>query len=108
MPPNPSHLKPSFPNRIIANKDIEDIKFVINVDYPQATEDYVHRIGRTARNSNSGTSYTFITRNNARHVPELVNVLRETNQEISDELLNLAGGRGGYNRNGGGLLVYNN
>lgn len=78
-------------------KDIEDIKYVINVDYPQATEDYVHRIGRTARNSNSGTSYTFMTRNNARHASELLNVLRETNQQISDELMNLAG-RGGFSR----------
>ncbi len=29
--------------------DVDDIKFVINYDYPQCSEDYVHRIGRTGR-----------------------------------------------------------
>jgi len=29
--------------------DVEDIKFVINFDYPNCAEDYIHRIGRTAR-----------------------------------------------------------
>lgn len=77
---------------------------MINVDYPQQTEDYVHRIGRTARNSNSGTSFTFVTRNNSRHLSALIDVLRETNQYIGDDVLNLAGIRGGAygNRGGGG------
>uniref|UniRef100_A0A915DQJ3 RNA helicase n=1 Tax=Ditylenchus dipsaci TaxID=166011 RepID=A0A915DQJ3_9BILA len=39
--------------------DITDIKFVINYDYPKNSEDYVHRIGRTARQDNTGTSFTF-------------------------------------------------
>lgn len=29
--------------------DVHDIKFVINYDYPNNSEDYVHRIGRTGR-----------------------------------------------------------
>ena len=29
--------------------DVDDIKYVINYDYPNNSEDYVHRIGRTAR-----------------------------------------------------------
>jgi ATP-dependent RNA helicase DDX5/DBP2 len=29
--------------------DVADIKFVVNYDFPNATEDYVHRIGRTGR-----------------------------------------------------------
>lgn len=29
--------------------DVNDIKFVINYDYPNNSEDYVHRIGRTGR-----------------------------------------------------------
>lgn len=29
--------------------DVNDIKFVINYDYPNTSEDYVHRIGRTGR-----------------------------------------------------------
>lgn len=41
--------------------DIEDIDLVINYDVPNDGEDYVHRIGRTARASSEGTAYTFIT-----------------------------------------------
>lgn len=41
--------------------DIEDIDLVINYDVPHDGEDYVHRIGRTARASSTGLAYTFIT-----------------------------------------------
>lgn len=41
--------------------DIEDIDLVINYDVPNDGEDYVHRIGRTARAATEGTAYTFIT-----------------------------------------------
>ena len=41
--------------------DIEDIDLVINYDVPRDNEDYIHRIGRTARASGSGTAYTFVT-----------------------------------------------
>ncbi|MGN6567131.1 MAG: DEAD/DEAH box helicase [Flavipsychrobacter sp.] len=40
--------------------DIEDIDLVINYDVPNDGEDYVHRIGRTARAATTGTAYTFI------------------------------------------------
>jgi superfamily II DNA/RNA helicase len=41
--------------------DIEDIDLVINYDVPNDGEDYIHRIGRTARAATDGTAYTFIT-----------------------------------------------
>jgi ATP-dependent RNA helicase RhlE len=41
--------------------DIEDISLVINYDVPHDGEDYVHRIGRTARAATTGTAYTFIS-----------------------------------------------
>ena len=51
---------------------MDDIKFVINYDYPNNSEDYIHRIGRTGRKGNSGTSYTFFTsRNSAKAQVEL-------------------------------------
>ena len=40
--------------------DIEDIGLVINYDVPNDAEDYIHRIGRTARASSKGVAYTFI------------------------------------------------
>ncbi|SUB89089.1 DEAD-box ATP-dependent RNA helicase CshA [Porphyromonas macacae] len=42
--------------------DIEDIKLVINIDIPHDAEDYVHRIGRTARGTNEeGLAITFVS-----------------------------------------------
>ena len=40
--------------------DIEDIGLVINYDVPGDAEDYVHRVGRTARAQSSGVAITFI------------------------------------------------
>lgn len=40
--------------------DIEDIDLVINYDVPHDGEDYIHRIGRTARAAAKGTACTFI------------------------------------------------
>jgi superfamily II DNA/RNA helicase len=40
--------------------DVEDIDLVINYDVPHDGEDYVHRIGRTARAESEGEAYTFI------------------------------------------------
>ncbi len=40
--------------------DIEDIELVINYDVPGDAEDYIHRIGRTARANTKGAAITFI------------------------------------------------
>ena len=65
---------------------MSDIKFVVNFDFPNNTEDYVHRIGRTARAKNTGTAYTYFTTQNAKQAKELVEVLREANQNINPKL----------------------
>jgi len=41
--------------------DIDDISLVINYDVPHDAEDYVHRIGRTARASAKGMAITFVS-----------------------------------------------
>jgi ATP-dependent RNA helicase RhlE len=41
--------------------DIDNIDLVINYDVPHDGEDYVHRIGRTARAAAEGTAYTFVS-----------------------------------------------
>ncbi|XP_035380695.1 probable ATP-dependent RNA helicase DDX17 [Electrophorus electricus] len=84
--------------------DVEDVKFVINYDYPNSSEDYVHRIGRTARSTNKGTAYTFFTPGNLRQARDLVRVLEEARQAINPKLLQLVdSGRGG---GGGGRMRY--
>ncbi|XP_035793304.1 ATP-dependent RNA helicase dbp2-like [Anopheles albimanus] len=70
--------------------DVEDVKFVINYDYPSNSEDYVHRIGRTGRSNNTGTAYTLFTHSNANKANDLINVLREANQVINPRLVELA------------------
>ena len=41
--------------------DIDDISMVINYDVPHDAEDYVHRIGRTARAASEGSAITFVS-----------------------------------------------
>lgn len=75
--------------------DVEDVKFVINYDYPNSSEDYIHRIGRTARSQKKGTAYTFFTPNNMKQANDLISVLREANQAINPKLVQMAEDRGG-------------
>lgn len=83
--------------------DVEDVKFVINYDYPNNSEDYVHRIGRTGRSHNTGTAYTLFTPNNSAKAKDLMCVLQEANQVVNPKLLELAqcgmGFKGKYGRN---------
>lgn len=46
--------------------DIDDIRTVINYDVPHEAEDYVHRVGRTARADRDGEAITFISREDIR------------------------------------------
>ncbi|BBM83073.1 DEAD/DEAH box helicase [Candidatus Uabimicrobium amorphum] len=42
--------------------DVANIEHVINYDFPSSAEDYIHRIGRTARATSSGLATSFVTR----------------------------------------------
>ena len=55
--------------------DIDNIDLVINYDVPNDGEDYIHRIGRTARAETDGVAYTFISekeQNKFRIIEELL------------------------------------
>ncbi len=41
--------------------DIQDISHVINYDFPENNEDYIHRIGRTGRANQNGDAITFVS-----------------------------------------------
>lgn len=66
-----------------------DIKFVVNFDFPNNTEDYIHRIGRTARADQTGTAYSFFTSGNAKQARELIDILKEAKQNIPPRLYNM-------------------
>lgn len=78
--------------------DIPDISFVINYDYPNSGEDYIHRIGRTARASRKGTAYTFFTAANGKNAAELIQVMEEAAQVVPEKLLQLGGSSYGRKR----------
>ena len=59
--------------------DIVELGFVFNFDVPINADDYVHRIGRTARAGRSGYAYTIATPEDARFVQAISSLI---NQEI--------------------------
>jgi len=67
--------------------DVHDVKLVINFDFPGSCEDYVHRIGRTARgNTKEGISHTFFTVGDKGNARELIRMLRDAKQSIPNAL----------------------
>ncbi|CAK9811810.1 Probable ATP-dependent RNA helicase DDX5 [Anthophora quadrimaculata] len=70
--------------------DVDDVKYVINFDYPSSSEDYIHRIGRTGRRRQTGTAYAFFTSHNMKHAGDLIEVLREAGQNINPRLTEMA------------------
>lgn len=107
---------------LCAFKDVKDITHVFNYDYPNNSEDYIHRIGRTARAGRQGTAITLFTTDSelpctiscyqliltihldAKQARDLVNVLREAKQQIDPRLAEMVryGGGGGGGRGRGG------
>lgn len=55
--------------------DIDDIRLVINYDVPHDSEDYVHRIGRTARANNDGCAITFVSETEQARFKQIENFL---------------------------------
>lgn len=63
--------------------DVKDIEVVVNYDFPvgaSGLESYVHRIGRTARGTNSGVAYTFFTPSDGARARELAELLKRCQQ----------------------------
>jgi len=68
---------------------IPDVSHVINYDLPQDAEDYVHRIGRTARFGASGEAISFICEEYAYSMPDIEDFIGEKipTQIVTDDLL---------------------
>ncbi|KAK1359500.1 DEAD box RNA helicase family protein [Heracleum sosnowskyi] len=78
--------------------DIKDIRVVINYDFPNGVEDYVHRIGRTGRAGASGIAYTFLGDKDAKHASDLIKVLEGANQRVPNEIRGMSSRGGGFGR----------
>ena len=89
--------------------DIRDLEYVVLYDFPRRIEDYVHRIGRTARGNGKGTAISLFTKDNAKSAATLVKILEDAGQNVPRELRRMirkpkaegaegAGGAEGENR----------
>ena len=56
--------------------DVEGIDLVVNYDVPPDAEDYVHRIGRTARAQSTGTAITFVNENDFKKFSRIENLIQ--------------------------------
>lgn len=68
---------------------IDDVSHVFNYDLPQQAEDYVHRIGRTARAGTQGVAVSFACENYSFSLPEIQDFIGQSIplEMITDELL---------------------
>jgi len=83
--------------------DVDDIKMVVNFDFPNDLETYIHRIGRTGRAGKKGFAVSFfVAEKNGRMAKDLIIIMNKTNQNIPPELMACqsmgGGGRGGRGR----------
>ncbi len=63
--------------------DVDDIPLVINYDVPRDAEDYVHRIGRTARAENKGTAITLVSEEDQRYFNKIEHFLHKQIERMS-------------------------
>ncbi|EDO05573.1 DEAD/DEAH box helicase family protein [Babesia bovis T2Bo] len=70
--------------------DVKNVVLVINYATPDHIEDYVHRVGRTGRAGNIGTSYTFITPEEGAKSHDIIKAMKASNQVVPIELQELA------------------
>ncbi|EOA30140.1 hypothetical protein CARUB_v10013247mg [Capsella rubella] len=80
--------------------DVKDIRAVVNYDFPNGVEDYVHRIGRTGRAGATGHAFTFFGDQDSKHASDLIKILEGANQQVPQQIREMA------TRGGGGMNKY--
>jgi ATP-dependent RNA helicase DDX46/PRP5 len=66
--------------------DVKELNVVINYECPNHMEDYVHRVGRTGRAGRKGKAYTFISHDEERFAPDVMQALKMSGTEIPEPL----------------------
>jgi ATP-dependent RNA helicase RhlE len=71
--------------------DVEGIDLVINYDVPGDPEDYIHRIGRTARAETTGTAITFVNHRDERKLKSIEQLIDKPIRliDVPDELASI-------------------
>ena len=57
--------------------DVDDIELVVNFDVPRDAEEYVHRVGRTARADKEGRAITFVSEKDARKLASIERLVKK-------------------------------
>jgi superfamily II DNA/RNA helicase len=72
--------------------DVEGIDLVINYDVPGDAEDYIHRIGRTARAETTGTAITFVNHRDERRLKSIEELIDKkiVQHPVPESLANIA------------------
>ena len=63
--------------------DIKDVSHVVNYDVPQVPEDYIHRVGRTARAQATGDAFTFVSSDEEELIQAIERFTRQTLPRIT-------------------------
>ncbi len=69
--------------------DFKGVQLVINYDFPQSVQSYIHRIGRTGRAGRAGRAITYFTKDDAAYLKTVVNVMRQSGCEVPEWMLQL-------------------
>ena len=69
--------------------DFHGVNLVINYDFPQTVQSYIHRIGRTGRAGKQGKAITYFTKDDAPYLKSVVNVMRQSGCDVPEWMLKL-------------------
>ncbi|EIW66238.1 hypothetical protein TREMEDRAFT_41061 [Tremella mesenterica DSM 1558] len=69
--------------------DFRGVKVVINYDFPQTVQSYIHRVGRTGRAGRPGKAITFFSHEDGPYLRTIANVLRSSGCPVPQYMLDL-------------------
>ena len=82
--------------------DVEGITHVVNYDFPRTPEDYLHRVGRTARAQAKGDAFTLLAPEEEKEVAAVERAMGVSIPRVTLPEFDYAGRGGGPHRGGGG------
>lgn len=69
--------------------DFQGVSLVINYDFPQSIQSYIHRIGRTGRAGNYGKAVTFFSKDDSKYLKSVASVIRSSGGQVPEWMLDL-------------------
>lgn len=69
--------------------DFPAVSVVVNYDFPQSVQSYIHRVGRAGRAGVPGSAVTFFTKDDAPYLKSVASVVRASGGEVADWMLDL-------------------